>query len=142
MRNFLVFLFFFFAVFLLPSSVYAAGGSIWDNCFYNSMEVYGAENVATLRCLPSIVQNVANAFLLFAGVVALFILVWSGIRFVISGGDAKQIGNAKSMMTYAIIGLVVVLSSYAIIFFLGYVTGTSNCITDLNRIINVDTGCK
>lgn len=91
------------------------------------------DGVPMLNCLPTVFLNVTNAFLLFAGVVALFIIVWAGIRFIISGGDAKQIQSARSMITYAIIGLIVVMSSYAIVFFIGYVTKTSSCITDLSK---------
>jgi hypothetical protein len=97
------------------------------------------DGVAKLNCLPTVFLNVANAFLLFGGVVALFIVMWAGIRFIISGGDAKQIQGARSMMTYAIIGLIVVLSSYAIVFFIGFLTNTTGCITDLSKF---NTGCK
>lgn len=94
--------------------------------------------VASIQCLPTVVLNAANTFLLFSGVVALFIIVWAGIRFIISGGDAKQIQNARSMITYAIVGLIIVLSSYAIVFFIGYITKTTNCITNVGKIT---TGC-
>lgn len=113
------------------------GGIPWPSeCF---SKLAGAEGVATIQCLPTVILNVTNAFLLFAGVVALFIIVWSGIRLVISGGDAKQIGSARSMLTYAIIGLIVVLSSYAIVFFIGYLTKTTDCITNVGKVA---TGCK
>ncbi|HSA84474.1 MAG TPA: hypothetical protein VLF20_06355 [Patescibacteria group bacterium] len=131
---FLLFLF-VFVFFATPDIVSAqAPGSVslnTGNCFKNG--------VATLNCLPYAVLNGANAFLLFSGITALFIIVWAGIRLVISGGDAKQVQGARSMITYGIIGLIVVLSSYAIVFFIGYVTGTTNCITDINKIT---TGCR
>jgi len=113
------------------------GGIPWpSNCFDSN--VAGAENVATFQCLPTVVLNITNAFLLFAGVVALFIIVWAGIRIITSGGDAKQLSSARSMITYAIIGLSVVLSSYALLFFIGYLTKTSNCITNLSSL---KSGC-
>jgi hypothetical protein len=89
--------------------------------------------VAQLNCLPTVFLNVTNAFLLFGGIVALFIIVWAGIRFITSGGDAKQIQSARSMITYAIIGLIVVLSSYAIVFFIGFLTRSTDCITNLAK---------
>lgn len=132
MKRFL-FLLFFLAFFFIPATVFAQapGSRAWTGCLQN--------NVATLNCLPFAVQNTANAFLIFAGVVALFIIVWAGIRLITSGGDAKQVQSARSMITYAIIGLILVLSSYAIIFFIGYVTKTSNCISDINKLT---TGCQ
>ena len=94
--------------------------------------------VPMLNCLPTVFLNVANAFLLFSGVVALFIIAWAGIRLITSGGDAKQVQSARAMITYGIIGLIVVLSSYAIVFFIGFLTNTTGCITDLQKF---NTGC-
>lgn len=95
-------------------------------------------NVATINCLPTVALNVTNAFLVFAGTVAIFIIVWEGIRMIMSGGDTKQIESQRRAITFAIVGLIVVLSSYAILFFIGYITKTTNCITDVNKIL---TGC-
>ena len=88
-------------------------------------------DVPTINCLPTVFSNVVNGFLLFSGIVALFLIVWAGIRLITSGGDAKQVASARSMLTYAIIGLIVVLSSFAIIFFVAHITN-STCITKLS----------
>ncbi|HEX8932099.1 MAG TPA: pilin [Patescibacteria group bacterium] len=106
-------------------------GNVWDSCL--------KDGVATINCVPLIFNNVANAFLTFSGVVAIFLIVWSGIRFITSGGDAKQVASARQTMTYAIVGLIVVLSAYALVFFIGYLTKTTNCITDINKI---NSGCQ
>jgi predicted secreted protein len=99
----------------------------WGACLDDS-------GVATLKCLPVVFQNVVSAFLLFVGVVALFMIIYSGIRLVTSSGDPKQVEAARKIMTYAIIGAIIVLLSFAIIFFIGYITGSTDCITDLNKI--------
>jgi len=96
------------------------------------------QDVPNINCLAVVFQNAANTFLVFGGIVAIFIIVWAGIRFITSGGDAKQIQSARAMLTYAIIGLIVVLSSYSIVFFVGYLTKTTNCITNLDKL---STGC-
>ena len=96
------------------------------------------QDVPNINCLGVVFLNVTNAFLIFAGIVATFLIVWAGIRFITSGGDQKQVQGARAMLTYAIIGLIVVLSSYAIVFFIGYLTKSSNCITNLDAI---STGC-
>jgi len=93
--------------------------------------------VATINCVPLLFQNVVTWILIFAGVVALFLIIMSGIKFVTSGGDPKQIDGAKNTLTYAVIGLIVVLLSFTIINFISFVTGTdcikkfgfSNCAT-------------
>src|SRR6266550_2158932 len=94
----------------------------WGTCVENG--------VATLRCIPVVFQNVVTAALMFVGATAVFFIIYAGIRFVTSGGDPKQVASARQIMTYAIIGLILVLSSFAIIFFIGYLTHTTGCITN------------
>ncbi len=51
--------------------------------------------------------------LLFAGLaLALIFLIFGGIRWIISGGDKAKVDVAKQAVVSALIGLVVVLSSY------------------------------
>ena len=96
----------------------------WTGCL-------DANGVATLNCLPIVFSNIVRGALMFVGTVAVFLLIWAGILFVRSGGDPKQTQAARQMITYAIIGLVIVLCSFGIIYFIAYLTGT-NCITQLS----------
>jgi hypothetical protein len=68
---------------------------------------------------------------MFVGATAIILIIYAGIRLGMSGGDPKQVQSARQIMTYAIIGLVLVLSSFAIILAISYLTGTK-CITTLN----------
>ncbi|MBI4097875.1 MAG: hypothetical protein HY426_02440 [Candidatus Levybacteria bacterium] len=88
------------------------------------------DHVTTINCVPYIVGNVIFWLLLLAGIVALVLIIISGFKFVTSGGDPKQAEGARRTLTYAIIGLVVVLLSFAVISFIEEVTGLDkNCIT-------------
>ena len=44
-------------------------------------------------------------------------LIIGGIKYVVSGGDAKKVTDAKNTVLYAIIGLVIAVFSYAIVNF-------------------------
>ena len=44
-------------------------------------------------------------------------LIWGGIRYVVSGGDAKKVTDAKNTVLYAIIGLIVAFLAFAIVNF-------------------------
>lgn len=81
----------------------------------------------SLNCIPVVFGNVVKAALMFAGVVAVFLIIISGIKFINSGGDPKQVEGARKTMTYAIIGLVVVLSSFFIVDVIAKSTG-AECI--------------
>ena len=100
-----------------PQSVLAVTTS-WgtdDNCI--------EDGAATLRCIPVIFQNIINWILAFAGVVALFLIIWAGIKYIRSGGEEEKIKSARETLTYAIIGLVVILLSFAIINIISAITG-------------------
>ncbi len=97
-------------------------GSAWENCLIEGSDV------ASLKCIPYLFQNVVTAALIFAGAIAVIIVIISGIKFITSSGDPKQVEGAKQTMTYAIIGLVLVLLSFVIVNFIGAVTG-ANCIS-------------
>lgn len=103
----------------------------WGNCVENVVVNGQTSQVPSLQCLPVVFSNVVTAALEFVGAVAVILLVYAGIRFITSGGDAKQVAGARQIITYAIIGLVLVLSSFAIIYLVSYLTGVK-CITKLS----------
>lgn len=91
----------------------------WGSC----LEVIDGKTVATLKCIPVVFQNIVSAALLFAGIVAVILIIISGIKFLTSGGDPKQVEGARHTLTYAIIGLIVILFSFAIINLIADITG-------------------
>lgn len=102
--------------------------SIVPNCVTN-------DGIPTLQCIPAVFRNVVNAALTFVGLTALIMIIYSGIKFINSHGDAKQVEGAKNTFTYAIMGLVLVLLSFLIINLISYITkvdcinkfGFNNC---------------
>lgn len=112
-----------FFIVVLPSPAYAS--SNWGGCTETITDAAGNQaQVATLRCLPAVFGNLVNAALMFVGTVAVILIVYAGIRFVTSGGDQKKVAQARQIITYALIGLVLVLCSFAIIAIIAYTTGT------------------
>ena len=93
----------------------------WGDC------VDKATGVATLNCIPIVLKNVISAFLVFAGIVAVIIVIISGYKFISSRGDQKKVQGAKTSLTYAILGLIVILLAFFIINIIAYVTG-ADCI--------------
>lgn len=101
----------------------AAGG---EPCIAESGPTKG---VPTLNCIPAVFISLINTALLFAGIVAVVMIILGGIKFITSGGDPKQVEGARNTLTWAIVGLIVILLSFAILNFIGVITGASNIIT-------------
>lgn len=51
----------------------------------------------------------------FAGAIAILFIVIGGVKYMTAGGNEKQVASAKTTLTYAIIGLVLVLMSSVIL---------------------------
>lgn len=59
------------------------------------------------------------------GVFFFFNLVAGGITWISAGGDPKALGAARARITNALIGLIIVVASYAIAAIVGQVFGLS-----------------
>lgn len=88
----------------------------WDSCTVNG-------TVATFNCIVPLFTNVITWLFELSGTVALFLIIFSGIKFITSGGDAKQVEGARKTLTYAVIGLLVIFFSYLIINLISTITG-------------------
>jgi uncharacterized membrane protein len=141
MRKFLAIFLTFFVTFIAFPTPASAQFKQWGDCVDRVTDSEGrVSEVATLRCIPVVFHNVISAFLMFVGAVAIFMIIFSAIKLIQSGGDPKQIQAARQIMTYAIIGAILVLSSFAIIYFIGFVTKSTDCITKPENIAT--GGCK
>ena len=67
--------------------------------------------------IGDIIKKLVNVLLFGVGVVSVFMIIFSGIRYTTSGGDAGNVKKAKDTLLYAIVGLVVSIMAYAIVNF-------------------------
>lgn len=99
-------------------------GKAWDACLDPQTKA------VTLKCGTIVFENIILAALVFVGVLAIFMIVFAGIKYITSGGDPKQVEGAKSTLTWAIVGLLLILLSFFIINIIGFITGTTEIITE------------
>lgn len=62
-------------------------------------------------------NRLTNIVLAAVGAISVVMLIYGGLRYITSGGDAKKVTDAKNTILYAIIGLVICVLSYAIVTF-------------------------
>lgn len=108
-------------LFLSASRVYAAGLTR-EECFQDT--------IAKLGCLPFYLGNIINGLFALSGVAAIILIIISGIRLLLSGGDPDKVAKAKSSLNYSIIGFLIVLSSFMILRVISFITG-AECINAL-----------
>jgi putative flippase GtrA len=80
-------------------------------------------DVATLACIPAVIANILSAAIAFGGIIATAFVIWGGYKYIRSGGDPKQVDTARQTITYAIIGLVIVMLAYFILWLISRLTG-------------------
>ncbi len=69
--------------------------------------------------------QITNTVLYIVGIVSVIMLIYGGLRYVISGGDNKKVTDAKNTILYAIIGLIISILSFAIVNFVINTIGNS-----------------
>jgi len=69
--------------------------------------------------IGQIIGGLITLALIVAAVIFFFMLVIGGIRWIISGGDKAQTEAARSQITAALIGLVIVFAAWAIASIIG-----------------------
>jgi hypothetical protein len=65
-----------------------------------------------------VLLKAASIIALVAGVAAVIIIIYAGMQYVLSGGDAQKTQSAKNTIMYAVIGLVVIALSSTIVSFI------------------------
>lgn len=72
----------------------------------------------------SIFVNIINALLFLIGAISVVMLIYGGIRYTSSGGNATSVTAAKNTIMYAIIGIIVAFLAFAVVnWVLGSLTG-------------------
>ena len=65
--------------------------------------------------LGELIGDFLQIALLIVGMVAVVFIVVGGYRYIMAGGDEEAVGSAKKTITSSVIGLIIVLFSYAIV---------------------------
>lgn len=73
----------------------------------------------------SLVSTAVSFLLFFVAILTLFFLIWGGIDLILAQGEKQQVTNARQKLTFAVIGLVVVLASFLIVGTVGSIFGVN-----------------
>ena len=68
------------------------------------------------------VIEIINYLLSFLGLVLVIVVIYAGVLMIFSGGDDENVTKGRKMLLYAVIGLIIIFLSYAIVSFLANIT--------------------
>jgi hypothetical protein len=64
--------------------------------------------------LVGLITNIMNWLFGFLGILAVLVILYGGFKWMTAGGDDDKVGEAKKLIINGIIGLIIILSAYAI----------------------------
>ena len=82
------------------------------------LDASGEEAFFAGKTLPGVIGSIVGVALSMLGVFFLGLIIYSGYKWMLARGNSQEIEKAKSTMINAVIGLVVVLSAYALTIFI------------------------
>jgi len=129
-KNILAFILLFIIFNVLVTPITSAS-SLWDmqqGMSADSDEVGAAfgQTGGTPTDLRTTIALIIKVFLGFMGIIFFGLLLWSGFKWMTSQGNESTITEAKSQLRAAVIGLTIILMSYAITSFV------SRCFYDIS----------
>lgn len=99
-------------VFPVAAQITQVGG---EDCTALGISCTGSEDTNSFM---NTIVTIGNVFLTLVGVIAAVYLVLGGVRYIMSEGDSSQTEQAKKTIIYALIGLLVIGLSAAIVNFI------------------------
>ncbi|OGY47378.1 MAG: hypothetical protein A2663_01590 [Candidatus Buchananbacteria bacterium RIFCSPHIGHO2_01_FULL_46_12] len=104
---------------LVPALTTAAAGSISED-IKNQLEpvqtVYGGDEPSDTQFAETIAE-IIGIVLGFLGIIFLVLLIYAGFLWMTAAGSEEKVKKAKDIMIAAIIGVTIILTAYAITWF-------------------------
>lgn len=75
------------------------------------------------KSLGPAVGDLYSIAIFFAFIIAFILVIWGGIKLITAGGDEKAVEAGRKTITFAIVGLVLIIVAYFIVWILQRVTG-------------------
>lgn len=103
---------------MVSTSVYAADKSCDDFSIAGGANCSkGKDQQENLFGSQGIFTKIVNIMLFLIGSLSVIMLIYGGVQYVLSSGDAGKVTKAKNTILYAIVGIVVAILAYAIVNF-------------------------
>ncbi|MFH0853949.1 MAG: Ig-like domain-containing protein [bacterium] len=112
-------------IFCFVKIVFAQEAPVWGE--NNEASIALEEETGLTKTDPRIIiVNIIRIFLGFLGVILVILVMYAGFLWMTAGGDENKITQSKTILKNSLIGLLIILSSYAIVSFVLRMLGSDN----------------
>lgn len=102
---------------MLSYDTLATGTNVCDSDIEDELkEMAGCKLEKDDTAIPLVIKLIETV-LMIVGILTVVIIVYGGISYVISVGDAMKIRRAQNTILYGVIGMVIAMLAYAIVYF-------------------------
>lgn len=78
-----------------------------------------ADGSTVIKNIPQAIGRMVGAVLAFVGTLFFILIIYSGFTWMLARGNESEVQKAKDMLESSVIGLIIVLSAYAITAYIG-----------------------
>ena len=85
--------------------------------------IYAVSDPAKISDIEGILERIITLLAPAAGIAFFLMMLVGGYQFLTSGGDPKSAGAARNTLTFAVIGIILVVASWLILTLIRDITG-------------------
>ncbi len=107
--------------------------------FAQSVGIKPPSGSITGVAIENIPQFIINFLFIIGIIIAVAFLIYGGIKWILSGGDEKQVEAARNHIIAAIVGLIIVVGAFFIISVVFSILGVANPLNTNGGTFNLPT---
>lgn len=79
---------------------------------------------AAFTSLGELMTTIIQLLISIAAILSIIFIIVAGFNFITASGDEKKIASAKGTLTYAIVGLIAIILTFAVLRIVQYFLGS------------------
>jgi hypothetical protein len=86
---------------------------------YNPLDPFGVNRakvnaLATDKTPAQLMVQIINIALGFLGLIAVLVMLLAGFKWLTAGGNEEKVGEARQLLLYGLLGLIIIFSAWAV----------------------------
>lgn len=107
-----------FAGVLAPAAVFADNEFTTDACSIADAAQKEALGCNQSKTAPSVVTGILQGVISIMGILAVVMIIVGGQRYMTANGDPQKVAQAKNIITWSLVGLIIAMLAFAIVTFI------------------------